>query len=391
MEWAKKEENWYVPIKSWCADIEDNAMSQAIDLAMHPVVFHHVAILPDCHMGYGMPIGGIIACNDVIIPNSVGVDISCGMIAQKTHFPVSDITTDLVKQIMGIVRDNVPVGFKHNKKNQTWEGFDRAPDIAIVQQQLASARKQLGTLGGGNHFIELQAGDDGYIWLMVHSGSRNFGYKIAAEYNKKAVALCEKWFSDIPNKELAFLPMDTIEGEEYFKCMNYALEFAMENRQKIMGHFKKAVWKVLDCNFSLEQININHNFAAMEHHFNKNVMIHRKGATKAMKGQKGIIPGSMGTSSYIVEGLGNEDSFFSCSHGAGRTMGRKEASRKLIVEDCDKAMEGVVWGRWGKDRKGNIDLGEAPAAYKDIHTVMEAQVDLVKPLVELKPLGVIKG
>ncbi len=391
MKWVKKEDDQRVPIKSWCDPVEEGALQQALNLSKHPAVFSHVALMPDCHRGYGMPIGGVIACKTAIIPNAVGVDIGCGMCAIKTDFPAEDITEEAIKKIMGQVREKIPVGFRHNKGRQDWNGFDNAPDISIIQQQLPSAKKQLGSLGGGNHFIEIQRGDDGVVWLMIHSGSRNFGLKIAKKYHTKALALCERWFSDIPDKELAFLPMESPEATEYFDCMNFALEFAKENRQRMMEHFKDAVHKVLGCLFLGEQTNIHHNYAAWENHFKQDVIIHRKGATSARKGQKGIIPGSMGTPSYIVEGLGNPESFLSCSHGAGRKMGRMEASRVLNREECDQAMEGIVFGRWGQDRKGNLDFGEAPQAYKDIEDVIRSELDLITPIVKLQPLGVIKG
>jgi tRNA-splicing ligase RtcB len=390
MKFVKNDNGQRVPIKSWCDPIEDGAMAQAIDLSRLPFLHRHVALMPDCHQGYGMPIGGVIACKDVIIPNAVGVDIGCGMVAVQTDALVSEIETAHVKKIMGLVRQSIPVGFKHHQDDQHWSGFDSAPDIPVVQQQLKSARKQLGTLGGGNHFIEIQKGDDGFVWLMLHSGSRNFGYKIAKEYNDRAVKECERWYSDIPNKDLAFLPIGSRDALEYISAMNYALDFALASRAYMMERFEEAAHKVLGCSIG-DRTNIHHNFAALENHFGKNVWVHRKGATMARKGQTGIIPGSMGTPSYIVEGLGNPESFMSCSHGAGRSMGRAEASRNLLVEDCDKAMEGVIFGRWGKDRKGRIDLGEAPGAYKDIESVIEAELDLVRPVVKLWPLGVVKG
>jgi tRNA-splicing ligase RtcB len=322
------------------------------------------------------------------------VDIGCGMCAVQTDIPVHRADTETIKRILGRLRDTIPVGFKHHEKDQEWSGFDTAPDISIVQQQLDSARKQLGTLGGGNHFIEIQAGDDGVVWLMLHSGSRNFGYQIAKEYNSKAQGLCTLWHSKVDEFKgedgLAFLPIGTKEAREYIEAMNFALRFAAANRAAMMTAFEAAVESEIACSFS-DRINIHHNYAALENHFGKNVWVHRKGATEARIGQLGIIPGSMGTASYIVRGLGNPESFQSCSHGAGRAMGRKEASRTLTVEDCDKAMAGVVYGRWGTDRSGNVDLGEAPGAYKDIDLVMSAQKDLVEIVTKLRPLGVVKG
>jgi len=369
-----------LPIKMWLENIEDGALSQAKDIANLPFVFKHIAIMPDSHQGYGMPIGGVMATKGVIVPNAVGVDIGCGMIAVKTDINIHDMREEIIKEIMGKIRKVIPMGFKHNKTAQQWEGFNRAPDIEVIKNQLTSARKQLGTLGGGNHFIEIQKGNYGHIWFMLHSGSRNFGLKIAAEYHNKAKFLCAKWYSSVP-KDLSFLPIESLEGKEYYEAMNYALEFAQASRDLMMN-------KVLDTVETnvLETVNIHHNFAAFEHHFGKNVLIHRKGATKATKGLLGIIPGSMGTSSYIVEGLGNPDSFMSCSHGAGRTMGRKQAKKTLSLEDEQKKMAGVVHGL-----RVENDLDEAPGAYKDIDTVMENQRDLVKILVKLTPLGSIKG
>jgi len=374
-------------IKSWCDDLEDGALEQSSNLANHPSMFHHVALMPDCHQGYGMPIGGVIASHDVI-RNAVGVDIGCGVIAVNTGLDAEQ-RTETLKGVMGDIRKSIPVGFSHQKETQEWDGFDKCPNIPILQQQLQKATRQLGTLGGGNHFIEFQASDKGELWIMLHSGSRNFGYKIAKHYNELAQSLCTKYHSVVcPFKGedgLAFLPHGSDEAIEYITSMNYALDFALENRYHMMR-------KVMDIiGGDGEYINIHHNYATLENHFGKNVWIHRKGATSARKGELGIIPGSMGTSSYIVRGLGNPESFQSCSHGAGRKMGRKHASRTLTVEECNKAMEGIVYGRWGTDRKGNVDLGEAPQAYKDIDEVMKAQEDLVEIVTKLKPIAVIKG
>jgi len=377
---------------SWCDEIEESAMTQIEDLSRHPCLFKHIAVMPDCHCGYGMPIGGVIACKDAVIPNAVGVDIGCGMSYAETDFPANMITPDKIKEILGYVRALVPVGFKHHEEAQEWAGFDNAPEIEIIQSNVESARRQLGTLGGGNHFIELQAVDKGEIAVMVHSGSRNFGYRVAKEYNEKAIALCDKWHSDVPNKDLAFLPVDSKEGQEYIEAMNYALRFAYQNRMLMMDRTKSCIRSLLECEFVDElDINVHHNFAALENHYGKNVWVHRKGAVKANKGLMGVIPGSMGTSSYIVKGLGNRESFCSSSHGAGRVMSRSGASKTLTVDECDKAMDGIVFGRWGKARNGKPDLGEAPQAYKDIDAVMESQSDLVEIVSKLRPLGVVKG
>lgn len=392
MKWINKDNR--LPIKSWCENVEAEAMVQAQNLANHPETFHHIALMPDCHSGYGMPIGGVIACEEAIIPNAVGVDIGCGMCAVKTTYKASEINGSMIKQIIGTLRNKIPVGFDHHKREQNWQGFNDAPDIPIIQQELKSARKQLGTLGGGNHFIEVQAGIDGYVWLMVHSGSRNFGYKIAREYNSIAQKHCERYMSiKIPLKGengLAFLPLKTKEAKDYISAMDFALGFARENRKLMMSHLKNAAVEVLGCSFDNE-INIHHNFAAEETHFRKKVWVHRKGATEAKFNQMGIIPGSMGTASYITKGLGNPESYSSCSHGAGRVISRSQFNKTYTVEECNRAMEGIVFGRWNRDRKGRVDISEAPQAYKDIDTVMENQNDLVETVVKLRPLGVMKG
>ena len=368
-----------IPIKLWLDDIDDGALEQAKNLANLPFAYKHIAIMPDSHQGYGMPIGGVLATDGVIVPNAVGVDIGCGMTAVKTD--LTYITADQIKSFVEGIRERVPVGFAHHQDDQEWDGFDEALDIQIIQQELSSARKQLGTLGGGNHFIEIQQGDDGAIWVMIHSGSRNFGLKIANHFRKQAEALCTRWYSDIPTKELSFLPVDTREGSDYYKAMNYCLKFAEASRSRMM----MAVLDVMSANAEI-YLDVHHNYAVLENHFNKNVIVHRKGAISARDGEFGIIPGSMGTFSYIIVGNGNPESFKSCSHGAGRRMGRKEAGRVLNLDVEREKMSGIVHGL-----RTEADLDEAPGAYKPIDAVMENQSDLVSILVELRPLGNIKG
>lgn len=387
-----------VPIFLWTDTIEDGALEQAINLSNLPFIYRHIAIMPDVHQGYGMPIGGVIATQNVIIPNAVGSDIGCGMVAVKTNISSDSITKEQIKNIFIEIKKCIPVGFSVHKDNQIWTGFDNYKTMFkydyipgwVDVKKWERIQKSLGTLGSGNHFAEIQRGDDGFIWLMLHSGSRILGKYIADYHHKKALELNEKWYSNIPHKDLAFLPTDTLNGDNYIKDMVFALAFAKENRYRMMEKFKYIFASVMKIAKFEEEINIHHNYATVEHHFKKNVWVHRKGATSAKKGQKGIIPGSMGASSYIVEGLGNPLSFQSCSHGAGRKMGRIEASKKLDVNKCTKDMEGIVFDGWGKGRKTEYDLGEAPEAYKDIDEVMKNQKDLVKILVKLMPLGVLK-
>lgn len=385
------------PIKLWLAhedDLEDSCFKQAMNLANLPFTYKHVALMPDCHSGYGMPIGGVLATKGVVVPNAVGVDIGCGMIACKTS--VTDISQDQLKEILGIVRKEVPVGMAHHGKNNCQyekapDLFDNAPDLLLIQQLVDGSMYQLGTLGGGNHFIEIQKGDDGFVWLMIHSGSRNVGFQIANHYNKIAIEQNAKWHSSVPAEwELAYLPVDSEFGQEYLTAMEFALNFAMENRRVMMDRLISAFCRITH-GYPMDTINAHHNYASLENHYGENVWVHRKGAIRVRQGDLGIIPGSMGTSSYIVEGLGNAQSFYSASHGAGRKMGRNEFNKSHTVEQADKSIEGVVFGRWGTDRKGNVDISECPLAYKDILTVMDNQKDLVKPIVELKPLASMKG
>jgi tRNA-splicing ligase RtcB len=379
-----------LPIKLWLDDIEDGAMEQVRHLANLPFAFKHIAIMPDSHQGYGMPIGGVMATEGVIVPNAVGVDIGCGMCAVKTS--LTEIDRETLKLIMGEIRKAVPVGFNHHEQDQS---EDLMPDtdkkLLIVSQEYKSALRQIGTLGGGNHFIEIQKGSDGFVWIMVHSGSRNFGLKIADYYNKEAKEMNGRWHSMVPKEwDLAFLPTESQEGIMYVNEMQYAVEFALANRKLMMDRIVDVVQTIVD-DTDIEfdpMINIAHNYASLENHFGHNVWIHRKGATLAREGTIGIIPGSQGTHSYIVKGKGNRESFESCSHGAGRKMGRNVAMKTLSLEDEIRKMDeqGIIHGI-----RNVKELDEAPGAYKDIDIVMKNQEDLVESIVELHPLAVIKG
>lgn len=389
MKWERQ--GTRIPIKSWCEPVESGALIQVENLAAHPMTFRHVALMPDCHVGYGMPIGGVIACEHAVIPNAVGVDIGCGMLAAQTDLPVESVSMETLKSVLGALRSRIPVGFEHHRQPQSWSGWQKAPtQCPPVARELDSARRQLGTLGGGNHFLEIQAGDDDCVWLMIHSGSRNFGLKIAEYYHQLARKRCDRNGIDIPSPDLAYLDLDSDGAREYLAAMNFALDFARENRECMMETFA-ACFCAATGGHTGDTINIHHNYADRETHFGRTVMVHRKGATSARKDQLGIIPGSMGSPSYIVRGKGNPDSFESCSHGAGRRLGRNQANRTLTIEEADRAMRGIVFGRWSRDRKGRPDLSEAPQAYKDIDEVIAAQDDLVEVVTKLRPLAVIKG
>jgi len=375
-----------LPVKLWLDDIEEGALQQAKNLANLPFVYKWISIMPDSHQGFGMPIGGVMATRGVIVPNAVGVDISCGMCAIKTS--LQTVERDVLKDVMSEIRLHIPLGFEHHEDKQEWSGFNQAPDVQVVQQQLIAAHYQLGTLGSGNHFLEVQKGSDGFIWAMLHSGSRNFGYKIAQEYHKKAQWWCTKWFSNIPDMDLAFLPLETREAKEYMDAMNFAMTFAKESRFRMIETIKQAFLKYLPETQFNETIDIHHNYAAWEHHFGENVLVHRKGATSAREGQIGLIPGSQGTKSYVVKGKGNPESFMSCSHGAGRKMSRTRAQRELNLEAEQKLLEdqGII-----HSVRNVKNLDEATGAYKDISVVMANQSDLVDIIVELSPLAVIKA
>ena len=380
-----------IPIKLWLDDIEDGALQQAKNLANLPFAFKHIAIMPDSHQGYGMPIGGVLATKDVIVPNAVGVDIGCGMCVTETSLVY--ITQEDLLKVVNLIKKVIPVGFNHNlTKHEIPAIFDNY--TPIIDKEFDKAQYQIGTLGGGNHFIEIQKGSNNHIWIMIHSGSRNLGKQVADYYNKLAIQLNSKWYSSVEkNKDLAFLPISSDEAVNYINEMTYCVEFALANRklmmQRIMECFSTVIPNITFPAFRGETINnISHNYVRHEHHFNTNVLIHRKGATSAKLDELGIIPGSMGTKSYIVRGLGNSQSFMSCSHGAGRKMGRMQAQRELNLEMEIASMNNQAILH---DIVSINDLDEVPSAYKDIDIVMKNQEDLVEILVELRPLAVIKG
>ena len=416
MKWEKMEDGWAMPVKSWCENCEEGAVKQAANLAQHPALFHHVALMPDAHLGYGMPIGGVVAADNAVIPAAVGVDIGCGMIATETDIPAERFADmSFRRAFQERLKERIPVGEGvSHKTTQNWDGFEEYTANNSMRSDLWPSkldRMNLGTLGGGNHFIELQkttllrgaeAATEGEpheskVWLMIHSGSRNLGKRIEEHYHRIANRLCTRFRVPLADPDLAFLPIEEADGHNYFTDMLFALRYAQENRRRMMEAMKETVAEfVPEANF-VRTIDVHHNYATCEEHFGRKVFVHRKGATSAKLDEIGVIPGSMGTASYIVRGLGNPDSFMSCSHGAGRRMSRVAASANLTVEECDKAMEGIVCERWqkyngySKKAKGKFDLSEAPQAYKDIEDVIASERDLVEPLVRLVPLASLKG
>ena len=399
------------PIRVWLENqeqIEESCLEQAYHLADLPFLHKWVCLMPDTHTGKGMPIGGVIAAKDVIIPNAVGVDIGCGMNFVSTDIPVSElrsVTTGngtLVQAMISDIMRNVPAGYHSHKTRQLSAVLDRAQEqdeLYRTNEELypliEDAYYQVGTLGGGNHFIELQEDQKGFLGLMIHSGSRHFGKRICDEYHQKARALNQMWYSQVKDEyRLAFLPVDSREGQEYITWMKLAMEYAFENRERMMERVKEVVQDKIGkfMNRTVEfsrEINCHHNYAAWERHYDADVWVHRKGATRVREGELAVIPGAMGSYSYVVRGKGNPESFCSSSHGAGRAYSRKGAMEAFSCEQviCDLKEQGVVLG---KNKKSDV-AEECRFAYKDIRTVMQNQQDLVEVVTELKTVGVVKG
>ena len=381
------------PVKIWTNYVEKSAMRQIENLTTLPFLFHHLAIMPDVHTGMGMPIGGVLACKDAVIPTAVGVDIGCGMCAVKTNWKVADIPTDVLrKQIMRGIRKRIPMGMDHHKEAQDEKYLPTGHDIdkmEIVKRRQEYITKEVGTLGGGNHFIELQKDETGTLWIMIHSGSRNLGKLVGDYYNEKAKKLNERWYSVVsPDIRLSFLPLRTDEFNAYWQEMKYCVDFALCNRKLMMKRIEEVIKDAIPEIGFEPMINIAHNYAAWERHYGQDVIVHRKGATLAREGVIGIIPGSQGTASYIVEGLGNPESFCSCSHGAGRTLSRTAAIRDLNLKEEVERLDAL--GIIHAIRNQN-DMQEASGAYKDIETVIANEADLVKVKTRLLPVAVIKG
>jgi tRNA-splicing ligase RtcB len=385
-------ESTRVPIQAWADFIEDGAMVQAVHVASLPFTFHHVVVLSDVHQGYGVPIGCVAAFEGFVSPSAVGLDIGCGAQVAQTNIRAVEFSIDRVKAVLGKIRERVPVGFTHQATAQPLE----IPTWGSFTETLANeAKTQVGTLGGGNHFIELQKDTNGLVWVMIHSGSRNVGKRTADHYNEIAVNLNERSTYPpfaaplIPKAwQLASLPIGSPEGTDYWGDMSACLAFALANRTSMVDRVLEALSDMFGTLAVHQRFDIHHNYAAIETHFGQQVIVHRKGATAARAGELGIIPGSQGTKSYIVRGLGNPESFESCSHGAGRAMSRTQAKKELNLQDEIRRMDeqGIVHGL-----RNQKDLDEAAGAYKPINEVMAQQTDLVEIVETLTPMGVIKG
>jgi len=394
-----------VPIKMWTqgVPVEPEAQQQLANAAKLPIVFKHIAAMPDVHLGIGATVGSVIPTLKAIIPAAVGVDIGCGMMAAKTTLRAEDLPDNL-GPLRAAIEKAVPHGFSPRRGGRdpgSWENPPNTVDqiwatladefdaLCELHPRLKNTnnRKHLGTLGTGNHFIEVCLDEQGAVWFMLHSGSRGVGNAIGTHFIELAKKDAERNQRNLPDKDLAYFE----EGAQYFgdyvRAVGWAQKFAQRNREVMMANLIATVRQVITKPFEshIEAVNCHHNYVQQERHFGEDVFVTRKGAVSAKKGELGIIPGSMGARSYIVRGLGNPESFESCSHGAGRVMSRTKAKKMFTVDDHIQATAGV------ECRKDEAVIDEIPMAYKDIDAVMAAQQDLVEVVYTLKQVVCVKG
>jgi len=379
-----------VPVKVWSPlhEVESDALTQLTNLSNLPCMFRHVAVMPDVHVGKGATVGSVIATHGAIIPAAVGVDIGCGMDAVKLPLFASDLPDSLARIRAGI-EQLIPVGKAQRQKPvkmaEVWNGWDDFKGLGMNQHR-SNAMNQLGTLGGGNHFIELSIDESQQVWVMLHSGSRRIGKDLAEVYIDKAKGLMRQYMIGLPDPDLAYLVEGSVEFLAYWDALQWAQAYALHNRKTMMSYVLSALMielvKPLE---PVQSISCHHNYAEREHHFGHNVIVTRKGAVRAREGDYGIIPGAMGSSSYIVKGLGNPDSFHSCSHGAGRRFSRAEAKRRFTLADVAEQTAGV------ECRKDSGVIDELRGCYKDLDEVMENQKDLVSIEAKLTNILCVKG
>ena len=388
---VRKVLNSRVPIKVWTDDVEASAAQQLVRTGALPFVFRHVAAMPDTHWGMGATVGSVMATKGAICPAAVGVDIGCGMAAVKTSLPAVALDGKLGRLRASIER-GVPVGF-HSRREPHPRGA--ALVAAAAQQDLPSvasegdmkkAALQCGTLGGGNHFIEICIDqDDDRVWALLHSGSRNIGKVTAERHIGKAKGVMRRLAVDLPDPDLAYFATSTPEFDAYVRDLQWCQDFARVNREIMLDEVLKDLRHEVGEFQTEAPVNCHHNYVAWERHFGEDVMVTRKGAIRAGRGEPGIIPGSMGTGSFIVRGLGNPEAFESAPHGAGRKMSRGEARRRFTREDLARQTEGV------ECRKDAGVIDEIPGAYKPIGEVIENSADLVEVVARLKQVVCVKG
>ena len=383
---------------NWASILDPKTRAQAADAASMPFIFPHVALMPDAHLGKGATVGSVIPTVGAIVPAAVGVDIGCGMIAWRTDVRLSEVAGLDRARLRLAIENAIPLSpgkYNDSLTDTARARIDMLEGKAAEQgvepgRHAANWRHQLGSLGGGNHFIEVCVGQDEHLWLFLHSGSRGVGNKIAQRHIRVARDLCEKWFISLPDPDLAYLVEGTDEFWAYIRDLRWAQEFALLNRAEMMDRlaaaFTEWIAPTLGNGFRVtEQINCHHNYTEQERHFGRQVWLSRKGAINAEKGRPGLIPGSMGTASYVVEGLGNPLSLNSSPHGAGREHSRNEARKKFTHEQLREAMTGIEW------RDSAAFLDEIPAAYKPIDRVMEDAADLVTVRHTLRQIINVKG
>lgn len=380
---------------NWASIIEPNTQTQAELTSTMPFVQPHLALMPDAHLGKGATVGSVIPTQGAIMPAAVGVDIGCGMIAIKTQFLKDDLTGKDLAALRHSIERSIPLSagsYNHKITDTAHKRIDELADLAgdrlNFYDNLTRTNWQyhLGTLGSGNHFIEITLDENDDIWLFLHSGSRGIGNSIAMHHIKIAQDLMKKYFIKLPDPDLSYLVEETSEFDLYIRDLNWAQHFALLNREEMMDRVIKdfEYWIGAEVE-EQERINCHHNFTQKEHHMGRNIWLSRKGAIQADKGRPGLIPGSMGTASYVVEGLGNPMSFNSSPHGAGRVFGRNDAKRRFTMEDMDKQMVGVEYNR------SEAFLDEIPSAYKDIDVVMEDAKELVEIKHTLHQIVNVKG
>jgi tRNA-splicing ligase RtcB len=387
-----------VPVKIWTDEVDDRSREQLSNIASLPFIHHHVAAMPDVHLGIGATIGSVIATHKAIIPAAVGVDLGCGMVAARLSLTANEIDEKALQKVFDQISRDVPVGrdqhrdervlvdaakpFEPGLKSLT----DRHPELLKAFGKFSKWTNQMGTLGGGNHFIEVCLDESNQVWVMLHSGSRGIGNAIASYFIALARKDMERWMIQLPDRDLAYFPEGSEHFADYVEAVHWAQDYAMQNRTSMLELVLAALQRHLPpFTVTTEAVNCHHNYVAQEHHFGENVWVTRKGAIRARVGDLGIVPGSMGARSFIVRGLGNPESFCSSAHGAGRKMSRTAAEKQFTVADMVAQTQGVIC------RKDKDVIDEIPGAYKDIDQVMANQADLTEILHTLKQVVCVKG
>jgi tRNA-splicing ligase RtcB len=387
-----------VPVRIYTSEIEAQARQQLVNMSQLPVVHHHVAAMPDVHTGIGATVGSVIATHRAIIPAAVGVDIGCGMIATRTSLTANDLDETILKRLFEQISRDVPVGRGQHKENRALTGaakpfgrslkriLDRHPQLEKRFPRTQNWVCQMGTLGGGNHFIEVCLDEASHVWAMLHSGSRGIGNAIGTYFIELARRDAERRQLRLPDRDLAYFEEGAVHFDDYVEAVGWAQGYAAGNRHAMVDLVLAAMRRHLPhFEVTSEVVNCHHNYVEREHHYGKDVWVTRKGAIRARTGELGIIPGSMGAKTYIVRGKGSEESFQSCAHGAGRRMSRTQAANTYTPQDLAEQTRGVLC------RKDKGVLDEIPTAYKNIDDVMENQRDLVDAVHTLKQVICVKG